>query len=183
MPSLLVSNESYLFEELHFHQVADVFFQSRTDVVQILGRKIWNKVSLNKDRLMNRSPDQPWDHDSHIACQCTQGCEHCCSIAGLQIFPGLVWHPPNDSFRKGSAVEDKSSKGSTGKKVPLPGPRNMFFQTYPPDFRDSRPRHAYKYPNCCAATASAQPRFGASQQLVTNKRQLNLSSSRFESAD
>lgn len=97
------------------------------------------------------------------------------------MFAGLLWHPANDPISKGSDVEDKSSKGSAVKKrqyIPK-RPKVYFFQIYPRDFRNFYQTHTgLQVPQLL--TASAQPRFGASQQLVTNKRQLNL---RLESAE
>lgn len=83
---------------------------------------------------------------------------------------------------KESDVQDKSSKkGPRPKKRQYirKRPKVSFFQIFPRDFRNFYQTHTcLQVPQLL--TASAQPRFGASQQLVTNKRQLNL---RLESAD
>lgn len=96
----------------------------------------------------------------------------------LQVFFDT---PPMIRFPRGVMWKTNHQKGPRPKKrqyIPK-RPKVYFFQIYPRDFRNFYQTHTcLQVPQLL--TASAQPRFGASQQLVTNKRQLNL---RLESAE
>lgn len=89
--------------------------------------------------------------------------------------------PPMIRFPRQVMWKTNHQKGPRPKKrqyIPK-RPKVYFFQIYPRDFRNFYQTHTcLQVPQLL--TASAQPRFGASQQLVTNKRQLNL---RLESAE